>query len=86
MDTQLLQAFAAVAQISSFSHAAEHLCLTQPAVSKRIDKLEQQLNCRLFDCIGRRVTLTQAGLTLLPKARQILEDTRREPHNLARSP
>ena len=74
MDTQNLKAFIAVAQSRSFSAAATKLFLTQPAVSKRINLLEQQLDTRLFDRIGRQVTLTEAGRTLLPKANSILQD------------
>lgn len=86
MDTQSLNAFIAVAELASFSLAAEQLHITQPAVSKRIANLEQQLNQRLFDRIGRRITLTQAGQALLPRARKILvdlEDTRRLLDNLS---
>lgn len=72
MDTQLLEAFVAVADTESFSMAAEELHLTQSAVSKRIALLEQQLDCRLFDRIARSVTLTEAGTTLLPRANRIL--------------
>jgi DNA-binding transcriptional LysR family regulator len=85
MDTQSLQAFLAVADSSSFSRAAEQLHLTQPAVSKRIATLEGQLGSRLFDRIGRRVTLTEAGRLLLPRARKILvmmDDSRRVIGNL----
>ncbi len=56
MDTQSLQAFLAVADSGSFSRAAEQLHLTQPAVSKRIAVLEGQIDARLFDRIGRRVS------------------------------
>ncbi|MEH6470593.1 MAG: LysR family transcriptional regulator [Halopseudomonas sp.] len=80
MDAHSLKAFVIAAELSSFSLAAERLFLTQPAISKRIANLEQQINCRLFDRIGRKVSLTEAGETLLPKARNILlqiEDTRR---------
>lgn len=86
MDTQHLQAFLAVADTQSFSKAADQLFLTQPAVSKRIAMLEQQLNARLFDRIGRRIALTEAGHLLLPKARHILqsvEDSRRALANLS---
>ncbi|EPC03640.1 LysR family transcriptional regulator [Litchfieldella anticariensis FP35 = DSM 16096] len=86
MDTQSLQAFLAVADSSSFSQAGEHLHLTQPAVSKRIATLEDQVGTKLFDRIGRRVTLTEAGHLLLPRARQILvmvDDSRRALSNLA---
>ncbi len=73
MDTQNLQAFLSVADLASFSAAAEALHLTQPAISKRIATLESQLECRLFDRIGRSVHLTEAGNALLPQARQILQ-------------
>lgn len=74
MDTQHLQAFLAIAETGSFSSAAQRLHLTQPAVSKRIAILEEQLNTSLFDRIGRQVSLTQAGLSLLPTARNILQE------------
>ncbi|AYF35305.1 LysR family transcriptional regulator [Vreelandella alkaliphila] len=86
MDTQSLQAFLAVAETQSFSRAAEQLYLTQPAVSKRIATLEYQLGTRLFDRIGRRIALTEAGNVLLPKAQHILftvEDSRRALANLS---
>lgn len=72
MDIQNLKAFKAVAQLHSFSIAAEQLHLTQPAVTKRIQALEQQLNVHLFDRIGRNLFLTEAGTCLLPKAEEIL--------------
>lgn len=74
MDTQLLEAFIAVAKAGSFSDAAEKIHLTQPAVSKRIALLEEQLDCRLFDRIARSVTLTEAGEALLPRAHHILQE------------
>ena len=86
MDTQSLQAFLAVADRQSFSLAAEQLHLTQPAVSKRIATLETQVGTRLFDRIGRRIALTEAGSVLLPQARRILfcvEDSRRALANLS---
>lgn len=76
MDTQNLKAFVAVAEQQSFSAAAERLHITQPAISKRIHLLEEQLNSLLFDRLGRQVTLTEAGRTLLPHARSILDTMR----------
>ena len=73
MDTQNLQAFYTTASLGSFSLAAKKLHLTQPAISKRIANLESQLNCKLFDRIGRQVTLTHAGQLLLPQAQGILQ-------------
>ncbi|WP_109512361.1 LysR family transcriptional regulator [Pseudomonas ovata] len=85
MDLANLNAFIAIAEIGSFSGAGERLHLTQPAISKRIAGLEQQLNVRLFDRLGREVSLTEAGRALLPRAYQILnvlDDTRRALTNL----
>jgi len=85
MDLATLNAFIAIAELGSFSEAAQRLHLTQPAVSKRIASLEQQLNVRLFDRLGREVSLTEAGRALLPRAYQILnvlDDTRRALTNL----
>ena len=74
METQDLSAFIEVADSGSFSIAAERLHLTQPAISKRIAALEQRLRQPLFDRIGRRITLTSAGRTLLPYARRVLQE------------
>jgi DNA-binding transcriptional LysR family regulator len=69
-------AFAAVAELGSFSLAAERLKLTQPAVSVQIRQLEQRLGVRLFERIGRRVEPTSAGKTLLPHVRLVDEAVR----------
>jgi DNA-binding transcriptional LysR family regulator len=74
MDTPELEAFVAVAECGSFSRAADLLHLTQSAVSRRIGGLEKRLDARLFDRVGRRTDLTEAGRTLLPRARRILAD------------
>lgn len=74
MDTQNLTAFIAVADSASFTQAAGTLHLSQPAVSKRITTLEEQIGQSLFDRVGRSVTLTDAGRTLLPYARKVLQD------------
>ncbi|HEY6131132.1 MAG TPA: LysR family transcriptional regulator [Halioglobus sp.] len=71
MDTQYLRAFLLVAETGSFSLAAQKLFLTQPAVSKRVAQLEEYLNATLFDRIGRTVSLTEAGVALLPHARAV---------------
>ena len=85
MDLASLNAFIAIAETGSFSLAGERLHLTQPAISKRIAGLEQQLKVRLFDRLGREINLTEAGRALLPRAYQILgvlDDTRRALSNL----
>jgi DNA-binding transcriptional LysR family regulator len=86
MEIAALQAFIAVAEQRSFSLAAQQLFITQPAVSKRIAVLEQELDAQLFDRIGRQVHLTEAGRALLPHARHILNelaDSRRAIHQLS---
>jgi DNA-binding transcriptional LysR family regulator len=86
MDSATLQAFLTVAETGSFSLAAERLFLTQPAVSKRIAALESELDTPLFDRIGRKITLTEAGRILFPRAQKILlelEDSRRAINNLS---
>ena len=72
MDTQALKTFVDIAQSGSFSATAERLHLSQPAVSKRIAALEQQVGHKLLDRVGRRVMLTEAGNNLLPHAQQVL--------------
>ncbi len=80
MDTESLKAFLVVAELRSFSLAAQQLHLTQPAISKRVAGLETLLGYQLFDRIGRTIQLTEAGQVLLPRAQNILaemEETRR---------
>ena len=86
MEIDTLKAFLAVANAGSFSHAADRMHLTQPAISKRIAQLEQQLDARLFDRIGRTVRLTEAGHALVSRAKlnlQQIEDTERAIRNLS---
>jgi len=75
MDINALKAFVEVAQSGSFSLASSNLFLTQPAISKRIATLENQLGLKLFDRIGKKVFLTEAGTKLLPKAMEVLQQT-----------
>ena len=88
MDLANLQTFIAIAEQRSFSLAGERLHVTQPAISKRVASLEEQLGVRLFDRVGRETTLTQAGQALLPRAYRIvneLDDARRTLSNLSGS-
>lgn len=74
MDMNTLQAFLAVAETGSFSLAADRLYLTQPAVSKRVAGLETELDTRLFERLGKRVIVTEAGRELLPRVHHILQE------------
>ena len=53
--------FFVTAELLSFTKAAERLCLTQPAVSHSIKKLESELGCRLFERLPGRLKLTREG-------------------------
>lgn len=66
--------FLTIAELRSFSLAAEHLHITQPAVSKRIRQLEQSMKTSLFDRIGKRSILTPNGRAFLPHAERILHE------------
>ena len=73
IDLSRLEAFVEVAELRSFSRAAERMSLTQPTVSTRIGQLEAQLGVALFERLGRRVALTDAGRALLPHAQRTLQ-------------
>ena len=73
MELRHLRYFAAVAEKLNFSRAAEALHVAQPAISQQIRLLEKELGVRLFDRVGGKVSLTQAGAALLPHALRILQ-------------
>jgi len=72
IDLRHLETFYRVAELKSFTKAAEDLCLTQPTISGHILSLEQSLSLRLFDRTGRKVRLTKAGQVLLQYTEKIL--------------
>lgn len=73
-DLNDLQAFRAVAELGSFRKAAEAVSISQPALSRRIDKLEEALGVRLFERTTRSVTLTTIGRVFASSAEQLLDD------------
>ncbi|WP_148862642.1 LysR family transcriptional regulator [Marinobacter fonticola] len=85
MDTQALAAFIAIVDHRSFSEAAEALHLTQPAVSKRLASLENQISSPLIERGQRSLALTEAGQRLLPYARRILDELHNARLDLAAS-
>lgn len=72
MELHQLRYFVAVAETGSFTRAAERCLVAQPSLSQQIQKLERTLKKPLFDRLGKRVRLTEAGESLLPRARKIL--------------
>lgn len=71
-DLSDLRAFVSVADLASFRAASEALHISQPALSRRVDKLEQALGFRLFERTTRKVELNAMGRAFLPRARHVL--------------
>ena len=67
-----LQVFEAAARLGGYTRAAESLYMTQPAVSMQIRQLEEQAGMPLFDQIGKKIHLTDAGRALYRHAQTIL--------------
>ena len=73
-DLNDLQAFRAVAELGNFRRAAESVHISQPAFSRRIDKLEEALGVRLLDRTTRRVSLTAVGRDFARKVQVLLDE------------
>lgn len=69
-----LRAFQAVVDLESFNRAAEALNISQPALTRRIQKLEQSIGAPLLDRTTRHVAATATGQELLPLVRRMLEE------------
>lgn len=81
MEFDQLRYFLQVAQRGNFTRAADDLAISQPALSRSIQKLEQELGQPVFERQTRSVSLTDTGALLQPRAQQILaiiEDTKAE--------
>lgn len=75
MNLQQFDHLIAVAETGSFSRAADKVHLTQPALSRSIQLLEQELGMPLFDRIGKRNELTPFGAMVLARARRVVMET-----------
>ncbi len=73
MEFRQLKTFRIVADNLNFTKAAQQLFMAQSSVSAQIKTLEEELEIKLFDRIGRRVLLTDAGLKLYDYARRMEE-------------
>ena len=72
MDVRSLEVFLSVAKHLNFTRAGEEVNLSQPSVSVRIHQLESELGVKLFEQLGKRVGLTEAGSLLIPHARRVM--------------
>jgi LysR family transcriptional regulator, nitrogen assimilation regulatory protein len=89
MDLKELRYFRAIAECGTFSKAAAHLRIAQPALSRQIQKLEHGLGVQLLQRTARGVMPTEAGRLLLDRTRQLeqgLEETRHELARYAEAP
>lgn len=74
MNLAAFEAFVKVMETGSISMAADHLFITQPAVTKRIHSLEDYFGVKLFESAGRGVQATHAAISLLPKVKNWLNE------------
>ncbi|MFJ3780088.1 LysR family transcriptional regulator [Streptomyces sp. NPDC090075] len=77
MDIKQLKAIVTVAEVGSVTRAAELLHLVQPAVTRQIRTLEQELGIDLFERTGQGMRLTEAGATMVDRARRALTELER---------
>lgn len=77
MDTDLLKTFIEVCKTRHFGKAAEHLYVTQAAISSRIRQLENRLGVELFSRLRNNLKLTPAGERLVPHAESVLNALQR---------
>ncbi len=72
MELNEIEAFVTITRAGGFTRAATVLCISQPAISRRIELLERELDAPLFERLPAGVRLTEAGQTFLPYAQQVL--------------
>ena len=75
MNTKSLVTFKTILEVGSFQKAADRLGYTQSTVTFQIKQLEEELTLKLFEKIGRRMELTQAGKDIMPYIDMILQGT-----------
>ncbi len=72
MDVRDLQVFLSVAKHLNFTRAGDEVHLSQPSVSVRMRQLERDLGSKLFEQLGKKVALTEAGQLLIPFATRVI--------------
>src|SRR5690348_12833637 len=72
MDINEIRSFLTIAQLGGFTRAADHLHRSQPAISRRINLIEEELGAPLLERVRGRVALTGAGRAFLPFAEAVL--------------
>ena len=77
MELRSLAYFVRIAELGSITRAAAHLRVAQPALTRQVQRLEEELGAPLFTRVNRGVRLTEAGQRLLDGATRILRDVER---------
>lgn len=77
------ETFLTLCDCNSFTKAAEHLCITQPAVSQHIKHLEEFYGCKLFDTTNRKIVLTHQGKLLEEFATTVFSDAKHFKENIS---
>lgn len=80
MELRQLEYFVSVVETESFSKAARRCNVAQSSLSQQIIKLEKELGYQLFERLGRRIAITDAGNILYPRAKSILSDVQHAKH------
>lgn len=86
MNFRVLKAFLAVSRTGNITRAAEQLHISQPALSRRIAELEEDVGAPLFERTNRRLTLTDRGMRFEAHAREMLEAYERMKRDMAEAP
>ncbi len=82
LNIENIEAFVYINHYGSFNKVADVLFLSQPTVTARIQSLERELDCRLFDRFGKQIHLTEKGKQFLPFAQQIVQTYQKGKHHL----
>lgn len=72
MDLYQLKYFIEIAELGNITNAAEKLHITQPALSKSIARLEEEIGVKLFDRVGRHIALSRYGNLFMPYAQKVV--------------
>lgn len=86
MNFRVLKAFLAVSRTGNITRAAQQLHISQPALSRRIAELEEDVGAPLFERTNRRLTLTDRGMRFEAHAREMLEVYERMKCDMAEAP
>jgi LysR family hydrogen peroxide-inducible transcriptional activator len=86
MEVYQLHYFLAVAETGNFTKAAQRCFISQPSLSQQIINLEDELGRKLFQRLGRKAVLTEAGNTLLERARRIVSEVEQTINELKITP